>query len=121
MWEQLLKRHSLPRHRHDRDIEEPTVRITPTLVPKAEKGKKLGPRTHDPRLPFGVTANQARALDAVVRYGSNVAASQAIGISSASVDDSVQYACKRIPGAHRLAKLIAWAVARGLHKDAAEG
>jgi hypothetical protein len=33
----------------------------------------------------------------------------------------VQYACKRIPGAHRLAKLIAWAVARGLHKDAAEG
>lgn len=121
MWDQLLKRHSLPHHRQDRDIEEPTVRVKPALVPKAEKGKKLGPRTHDSSLPFGVTANQARVLDAIVMYGDNSAAALAIGITHHSVRDSASLAVRRIPGPHRLAKLIAWAVARGLHKEAAEG
>ena len=120
MWEQLLKPQRLPAHRADRDIEEPKVVIRPALVQKAEKGKKLGPRTRDPSLPYGVTANQARALDAVVTHGDYSAAAVALGLTHYSIRDAVTLAYRRIPGPHRLAKLIAWARARDLHLEKAE-
>lgn len=122
MWGQLLKPHRLPRHRSDRDIEQPAIIVKPAvqIVPKAEKGKLLGPRTRDPSLPYGVTANQARALDAVVIHGDNKSASIVLGIHHATLQQSIRLACKRIPGPHRLAQLIAWANARQLHKDKAE-
>jgi hypothetical protein len=115
MWDQLLKRHSVGRPQHDRDIETPTI-----VVKTARKPRKIGPRTADPALPFGVTANQARGLDAIIQHGDVVAAADALGIHRQSLTDSVYLACKKIPGPHRLAKLIQWANARGLHKDAAE-
>ena len=122
MWDQLLKPHRLPRHRSDRDIEQPAIIVKPAvqIVPKAEKGKPLGPRTRDPSLPYGVTANQARALDAVVTHGDYSAAAVALGLTHYSIRDAVTLAYRRIPGAHRLAKLIAWARARELHLDKAE-
>lgn len=116
MWDQLLKRHSIGRPQHDRDIETPTI-----VVKTARKPRKIGPRTSDPALPFGVTATQAQGLDAMIQHGELVAAAQALGIHRDSLTDRLHIACKKIPGPHRLAKLIQWANARGFHKDKAEG
>lgn len=113
MFEQLLKPHSLPRvdSRRERDIEQQTVIVR---TPRRETPRSIGPRTKDPSLPYGVTPNQAAALDAVILHGTDSAAARCLGIVADSVSERVRLASKKIPGPHRLAKLIAWARARNL-------
>lgn len=92
------------------------------MIVKAEKPDRrhIGPRTSDPSLPYRLTQMQAEALDAIITHGDESAAARSIGVHKASMNDRAQKAYRKIPGPHRLAKLILWARARGLHKDAAE-
>lgn len=105
MWEQLQKRHSVGRP-VDRDIE------TPRQVVRTRPEKEAGPRTHDEKQPWRVTWNQARALDAMVTYGTIHQAAIALGITEGSLYSRLSGAYPLIPGEHRLAKLINWANAR---------